>query len=143
MIIESRIRTVGSFPPYPEALIRREQSQARVPIEVALRTCGPVHRAFIDALPKAWRRDRRVEIFSRLLYLKPGWYPLSPHYHFDWRQGADGARVETIIGSSLPIFLTFGLTPTWWSTAKRSLSLWQSERQSPLFTTSRQIFQTT
>lgn len=97
MIIESRIRTVGSFPPYPEALIRREQSQARVPIEVALRTCGPVHRAFIDALPTAWRRDRRVEIFSRLLYLKPGWYPLSPHYHFDWRQGADGARVETIM----------------------------------------------
>ena len=30
-----------------------------------------------------------------MLWLKQGWYPLTPHYHFDWGRGGEGPRVQT------------------------------------------------
>jgi len=99
MIHASAVQVLGPFPAFPQEVVRAEVSQPRVPIAEARRG-GPIHRAFIDHLPAVWRDDPTVEIFSRALWLKTGWYPLTPHYHFDWGGGgADGARVETIMVS--------------------------------------------
>jgi hypothetical protein len=94
MRFDSKVEVLGPFPSFPQEVIREERSLARVPVEVAL-SAGPAHRAFVAALPEAWRRDPGVEVFSRLVWLKPGWYPLGPHYHLDWHLG--GPRVETIM----------------------------------------------
>ena len=96
MIRESRLEVVGSFPIYPQAELRREASQPRVSAAEG-REGGPIHRAFVEALPPGWQADPEVEIFSRLLWLKEGWYPLSPHYHFDWAQSPGGPQVETLM----------------------------------------------
>ncbi|MBN8524684.1 MAG: hypothetical protein J0M02_05035 [Planctomycetes bacterium] len=96
MIIASQLRLLGPFPHFPQEVIREELSQPRTSVTEA-RSGGPAHRAFIDLLPEAWRSDPQVEIFSRCLYLKEGWYPLSPHFHFDWGRGADAPFVETLM----------------------------------------------
>lgn len=101
MILESTARVVGEFPSFPQEVVRAERSQGRVPIAEAL-SGGPVHRRFVEALPAEWQADPGVEIFSRVLWLREGWYPLTPHWHFDWGQGAGGqnggdARVETLM----------------------------------------------
>jgi len=98
MICESTINVRGDFPSFSQEIIRLERSQARTPIAEAV-DGGPVHRAFVEALPAEWRADADVEIFSRLLYLKEGWYPLGPHYHFDWggQNAVDGKPVETLM----------------------------------------------
>ncbi|GIW98859.1 MAG: hypothetical protein KatS3mg111_2192 [Pirellulaceae bacterium] len=98
MIYESRVEELGTTPYFPQEVVRRERSQARTCIKEAI-NAGPVHRAFIRALPADWRADPQVEIFSRVLYLKRGWYPLTPHYHFDWGRhgGVNGSPVETIM----------------------------------------------
>ena len=96
MRMENTLRTLGAFPSFPETVICLEKSQPRVPIAEAMEA-GPAHRAFIDHLPRDWREDREVEIFSRMLYLKRGWYPLHPHFHFDWYAGQDGPIVETLM----------------------------------------------
>ncbi|WP_428305017.1 hypothetical protein [Lacipirellula sp.] len=98
MIRESTLEVLGDFPCFPQEVVRLEQSQARTPIAEAV-GAGPAHRAFIEALPAEWQADAAVEIFSRLLYLKEGWYPLGPHYHFDWggQTAIDGKRVETLM----------------------------------------------
>lgn len=98
MILESTVQVLGTFPSFPQSVIREEASQARTSIADALRA-GPIHRAFTEALPESWRSDPTVEIFSRALWLKQGWYPLTPHFHFDWggRSGADGTLVETLM----------------------------------------------
>lgn len=90
------VKMLGAFPAFSQSETRREISQPRVPIAEA-RNGGPAHRAFIDALPEHWRTDPDVEIFSRMVWLKKGWYPLSPHYHLDWYTGPLGPRVETIM----------------------------------------------
>ena len=97
MIFESTVQILGPFPSFPQTAVREETSQARVPIAEALKTSGPIHRAFIEALPDEWRNDPEVTIFSRTLWLKEGWYPLTPHYHFDWGAGIDGPKVETLM----------------------------------------------
>lgn len=98
MIYESTLQVLGNLPHFSQKVIRLESSQARTPIAEALQG-GPVHRAFIETLPAEWRADANVEIFSRLLYLKDGWYPLGPHYHFDWggHDSVDGRPVETMM----------------------------------------------
>lgn len=96
MIFHSSVQVVGELPAFPPETIRTEVSQPRVPIAEA-RGAGPIHRLFIDALPAAWQADPEVEIFSRCLYLKAGWYPLTPHWHFDWGQPADGPTVHTLM----------------------------------------------
>jgi len=98
MLCESTIQLLGDFPCFPLEVIRLEVSQARTPIAEAYGG-GAIHRAFIEALPDEWRADGDVEIFSRLLYLKEGWYPLGPHYHFDWggHDSVDGKPVETMM----------------------------------------------
>ncbi|QDU59145.1 hypothetical protein [Aeoliella mucimassa] len=98
MIIESNIELLGTAAPFSQQIVRQELSQARTSIDEAM-AAGPAHRAFIESLPDLWRTDPDVQIFSRLLYLKPGWYPLGPHYHFDWggQNASDGSPVETIM----------------------------------------------
>lgn len=96
MILASTLHDLGPFPGFPQEVVREELSQPRVPIPAAM-TGGPIHRAFIAALPPAWRADPTVEIFSRCLWLKTGWYPLTPHWHFDWGRGGVGPTVETIM----------------------------------------------
>jgi hypothetical protein len=98
MIYESTVQVLGDASCFSQEIIRLEISQARTPIAEAL-DGGPAHRAFIEALPAEWRSDPDVEIFSRLLYLKAGWYPLGPHYHFDWggQDAVDGKPVETMM----------------------------------------------
>lgn len=98
MIYESTLQVLGDLPHFSQEAIRLESSQARTPIVEALQG-GPVHRAFIETLPSEWRADADVEIFSRLLYLKEGWYPLGPHYHFDWggQESVNGRPVETMM----------------------------------------------
>lgn len=94
MICESRLEVVGDFPDFPPEVIRAERSQPRVSVAEALGG-GPIHRRFVEELPAEWRDDPHLEVFSRVLWLKEGWYPLTPHYHFDWGQGGRGPRVET------------------------------------------------
>jgi hypothetical protein len=96
MRFDSKVEVIAPFPSFGQEAIREEISQARVPVGAAM-SAGPAHRAFIAALPEAWRRDPGVEVFSRLVWLKPGWYPLGPHYHLDWHQGVDGPVVETMM----------------------------------------------
>lgn len=96
MIHASTVQLLGPFPAFPQEVIRQEASQARVSIPEALQA-GPIHRTFIEMLPAAWREDATVEIFSRALWLKKGWYPLTPHFHFDWGRAADTPPVETIM----------------------------------------------
>jgi len=96
MIHESTVQVLGDFPSFPQSVIREEASQARTSIAEALHA-GPIHRAFIQTLPASWRYDPTVEIFSRALWLKEGWYPLSPHFHFDWGRDADAPPVETLM----------------------------------------------
>lgn len=90
---ESTVEVVGPFPGAAPAELREELSQARVSVEAAA-AGGPIHRRFVAALPDDWRHDPAVEIFSRMLWLGRGFYPLSPHYHLDWHLES-GARVET------------------------------------------------
>jgi hypothetical protein len=98
MIYESTVNVLGDFPYFSQEVIRLENSQARTPIAEAV-NAGPAHRAFVETLPAEWQADADVEIFSRLLYLKEGWYPLGPHYHFDWggQNAVDGKPVETLM----------------------------------------------
>ena len=96
MILESTVQVLGAFPAFAQTTICEEPSQARVSIAEAMQA-GPIHRAFIDTLPPEWRNDPTVEIFSRALWLKEGWHPLTPHFHFDWNNGAEGPLVETIM----------------------------------------------
>lgn len=96
MLIASQLRLIGSIPEFPQEVIREELSQPRTSIAEAM-AGGPAHRAFIGLLPEAWRADPHVEIFSRCLYLKEGWYPLSPHFHVDWGRGPDAPVVETLM----------------------------------------------
>lgn len=96
MILESTVKMLGAFPAFSQEVVREEASQPRVGIAEAMQG-GPIHRAFIAALPAAWRADPTVEIFSRALWLREGWYPLSPHFHFDWGRGADTTTVDTIM----------------------------------------------
>lgn len=96
MLIASQLRLIGSIPEFPQEVIREELSQPRTSIAEAM-AGGPAHRAFIGLLPEAWRADPHVEIFSRCLYLKEGWYPLSPHFHVDWGRGPDAPIVETLM----------------------------------------------
>ena len=97
MIHESTVQVMGPFPAFPQSVISQEASQGRVGIAEALQA-GPIHRAFIAALPASWRDDPAVEIFSRALWLKEGWYPLTPHFHFDWGgREAASPLVETIM----------------------------------------------
>lgn len=98
LLCESTIEVLGDFPFFSQEVIRLERSQARTPIAEAV-DAGPVHRAFVETLPTEWQADAEVEIFSRLLYLKEGWYPLGPHYHFDWggQNAVDGKPVETLM----------------------------------------------
>lgn len=72
-----------AFPEFPQAVVREERSQARVPCEQGV-LGGPIHRLFVESLPAEWQADRDVEIFSRLAWVKPGWLPLSQFYHCDW-----------------------------------------------------------
>jgi hypothetical protein len=96
MILHSTVEVLGPFPSFPQAVIRAEASQARVGIAEAAGG-GPIHRAFIERLPQAWKDDPTVEIFSRALWLKEGWHPLTPHFHFDWGREPGGATVETMM----------------------------------------------
>jgi hypothetical protein len=96
MLIESAVQVLGPFPTFPQSVVREEVSQPRVSIAEAM-SGGPIHRAFIERLPADWRDDPTVEIFSRSLWLKPGWYPLTPHFHFDWGRGSESTVVETIM----------------------------------------------
>lgn len=99
MRFHSTIQTLRALPSFPPEVVREERSQCRVSCAVA-RRAGPVHRAFLDALPAAWRADPTVEIFSRLQWVKPGWQPLKLGYHCDWgpTEAAPG-RVETIMAN--------------------------------------------
>lgn len=96
MVCNSSIQVLGPFPSFSQVEIQAEISQARVPISEA-RNAGPAHRTFIAALPMEWQQDPSVEIFSRLLFLKEGWYPLGPYYHCDWSAGPSGPCVETLM----------------------------------------------
>lgn len=98
MIYESMVEVLGEAQEFSQEVIRFEISQGRTSIAEA-RKAGPAHQAFIELLPGQWQTDPGVEIFSRLVYLKKGWYPLGPHYHFDWggRETTDGLPVETIM----------------------------------------------
>lgn len=96
MIFHSSVRVLGKFPSFSLETLCAEQSQARVPIAAAM-NAGPAHAAFISALPQEWRSDPSVEIFSRLLWLKKGFYPLAPHYHCDWYLGPSEPIVETLM----------------------------------------------
>lgn len=96
MIYQSNVELLGDFPSFTQQEIREEQSQARVPVEEAV-TGGPIHKAFVEHLPNEWRDDPSVEIFSRVLYLKQGWYPLTPHFHFDWGNRSHANRIQTLM----------------------------------------------
>ena len=98
MIYDSNVQVLGEAPSFSQNTVRHEASVARVPIAEAL-SAGPAHRQFIDSLPDEWRNDPGVQIFSRLVYLKPGWFPLGPQYHFDWggHLSAAGEPVETLM----------------------------------------------
>ena len=94
MIFHSSVQVLGGFPSFTLETLCAEQSQARVPIATAMKA-GPAHAAFISTLPQEWQSDSSVEIFSRLLWLKKGFYPLAPHYHCDWYLGPSEPKVET------------------------------------------------
>lgn len=98
MIYESTVEVLGDAHNFSQDVVKLEMSQGRTTIAEALQA-GPAHEAFIAALPAEWRADPEVEIFSRLVYLKKDWYPLGPHFHFDWggRETAAGKPVETIM----------------------------------------------
>ena len=96
MIFYSSVQVLGRFPSFDFETIRAEQSVARVPMAAAMQA-GPVHARFVSALPQQWRSDPTVEIFSRLLWLKKGFYPLAPHYHCDWYLGPSKPKVETLM----------------------------------------------
>ena len=96
MVVESSVKIVGEFPQFPQSAVRSEVSQARVSLAEAVEG-GPIHRRFVEVLPEPWKRDPSVEIFSRVLWLKDGWFPLAPHYHLDWDLGVNGPRVETLM----------------------------------------------
>ncbi len=102
MRFDSTLRLLQPLPRFPQEVVREEVSQCRVPCAQA-RAGGPVHRAFIEALPQAWQDDPDVEIFSRLLWVRAGWYPMSLGYHCDWAapSGApgDAPRVETLMAN--------------------------------------------
>lgn len=94
--IQSSVEVLAAFPSFPESAACEEVSQARVSVDQAM-MAGPIHRAFIRMLPEDWRSDPCVEIFSRTVWLKEGWYPMSPHLHLDWGQDEGDAVVETIM----------------------------------------------
>lgn len=98
MIYQSTVEVLGDAHSFSQHVVKLEMSQGRTTIVQAL-NAGPAHQAFIESLPTEWRADPEVEIFSRLVYLKQGWYPLGPHFHFDWggRETADGKPIETIM----------------------------------------------
>ena len=96
MRFQSTLTLQRPLPEFSAEVIREERSQCRVPCDVAMHA-GPIHRAFIEALPEAWRADPDVEIFSRLLWLKPGWYPIALGYHLDW--GSSPGCVETLMAN--------------------------------------------
>jgi len=94
--VQSSVEILATFPDFPESAICDEVSQARVSIDEAM-LAGPIHRAFIEMLPEAWRNDPGVEIFSRTVWLKEGWYPMAPSFHLDWGQDDAETTVETIM----------------------------------------------
>lgn len=106
------LEVIAPFPHFSQEIISQEISQCRVPVEAA-RAGGPVHSAFVDALPERWRADPTVEVFSRLHWLKPGWWPMRLGFHTDWGPGPP--RVETLMvnvgGHSHTEFILDPVTP--------------------------------
>ncbi|QDV08163.1 hypothetical protein Poly30_36990 [Planctomycetes bacterium Poly30] len=99
MRFDSTLTPLRALPKFPDPVLREEASQCRVSCRAAL-AAGPVHRSFLAALPDDWREDPGVEVFSRLLWLRSGWYPLRPFFHVDWGTTADApGRVETLAAS--------------------------------------------
>lgn len=95
----STLTELRELPAFPPEVIREEPGQCRVACCDATRA-GPIHEAFVESLPSDWRADSKVEIFSRLLWLKDGWYPAAMGFHLDWAQlaGTRG-RVETLVAN--------------------------------------------
>jgi len=99
MRFDSSLTEIYRMPNFPPEVVREEKSQCRVPCSVAAQA-GPVHEAFVAALPCEWRADSSTEIFSRLLWLKEGWYPLAMGFHLDWGPSAENShRVETLVAN--------------------------------------------
>lgn len=84
MLFTPTVDFLSRLPHFPPEVVRQERSLCRVPVQRALALAGPVHRAFLEALPQSWRQDPQVEIFSRMLWMKEGWLPFAGGFHCDW-----------------------------------------------------------
>lgn len=99
MRFRSTLTELSPLPCFPPEIVRAEPGQCRVPCHRAVRA-GPVHAAFVAALPEEWRRDPHVEVFSRTLWMRVGWQPLSLGFHLDWGATEDSpGRVETLMAN--------------------------------------------
>jgi hypothetical protein len=80
---DSRVRIVGDFKSdWPEAVVKDEPMLFNCNSSNAYQLGGPITRAFIDAMPIAWRAWPCV-IDSRVHMLKPGWMPCIGGWHLD------------------------------------------------------------
>lgn len=96
---DSTLRELRELPFFPPEVVREEPGQCRVSCSEAMQA-GPIHHAFVGSLPLAWQADPEVEVFSRLLWLKEGWYPAAMDFHLDWSQSpVEGDRVESLIAN--------------------------------------------
>lgn len=75
--------------PFAQAAIRDEPTFSAVPVERAAAEGGPIHRAFVAALPEAARQGTLLA--SASVWLKRGWTPGGRGLHVDQIEtGADG-----------------------------------------------------
>jgi hypothetical protein len=79
----SKLQVLGQFKKdWTQEQIKNEPMLFNCSVEFALKSAGPLTRAFLKAVPSEWRGDEII-IDSRVHMLMPGWYPCIPGYHHD------------------------------------------------------------
>jgi hypothetical protein len=100
MLFTPTVRQVADLPHFSQEVIAQERSLCRVSIAEAYALAGPAHRAFLEALPRSWRADPHVEVFSRMLWMKRGWLPFVGGFHCDWGPTAQSpGPVQTLMAN--------------------------------------------
>ncbi len=92
LAIDSCLAVIGHLPGlWDQDAIRIEPMLFNCDFSAARKLGGPITKAFMDELPRAWRYAPLV-IDSRVHMLMPGWFPCIPGWHHDDvpRTRADG-----------------------------------------------------
>lgn len=90
--LRSGFRVLTPLGPFSQATIRDEPTFSVIPTEAARAEGGPIHRAFIDALPP--EAQSGTLLGSTRLWLRAGWLPGARGLHLDQHETASDNQTD-------------------------------------------------